>query len=59
MTRGGKRAGAGRHPSPERLIRKTFTLSRADIEFLRKISKNLSKAVRELIARQIQEEMKK
>lgn len=48
-THGGARKGAGRKPSPERLTRIDARLSKSQIEFLKSIDPNLSKAIRTLI----------
>lgn len=50
-THGGARKGAGRKPLPltKRLIQTTIRLSPAEIQFLKSIDPNLSKAIRSLI----------
>lgn len=48
-THGGARKGAGRKPASERLTRIDARLSRLQIEFLKTLNPNLSKAIRTLI----------
>lgn len=51
---GGKRAGSGRKPIPrapdEELVSVSITLPETDIAYLRSVNKNLSAAIRQLIA---------
>jgi hypothetical protein len=51
LTHGGARNGAGRKPKPEsqRTIRKTVTLYRSEIRFLRSLDPNLSRAIHKLL----------
>jgi hypothetical protein len=48
--RGGARPGAGRKPARESLERHTITLLKSDAAYLRKFDKQLSAAIRKLIA---------
>lgn len=48
--RGGARVGAGRKAAAQPMERRTITVHPADAKFLRSLDKNLSKAVRKLIA---------
>lgn len=50
MTRGGKRAGAGRPALPTGAVRKTVVLSPDDLAYLQTLSANTSEAIRLLIA---------
>ncbi len=52
LTHGGARNGAGRKPKPEseRTVRKTVTLYRSEIRFLRSLDPNLSRAIHKLLA---------
>lgn len=52
-THGGKRKGAGRKPSPDRLIRIDARLSKSQIEFLKNIDPNVSKAIRTVIQKEM------
>ncbi len=49
--RGGKRAGAGRKPSPVKMTEHTVTLDATTVATLEAIDPNLSKAIRTLAAR--------
>lgn len=49
---GGARQGAGRKPADEPLERHTITLLQSDAAYLRKFDKQLSAAIRKLIAQQ-------
>ncbi len=51
LTRGGKRAGAGRKPAPKPLERHTITLFQSQVDYLRTLNANLSQAIRVLIER--------
>lgn len=51
LPHGGKRAGAGRKPSPEPIERHTITLYKTHAKYLRRIDRNLSRAIRKLIAK--------
>jgi post-segregation antitoxin (ccd killing protein) len=57
MPKGGKRVGAGRKPigPAPRATAVSITLTAEDVEALRKVDANLSKAVRTLIARHAEE----
>ena len=50
-TRGGKRAGAGRRPSPVPIERHTITLYKTHANYLRRLDRNLSRAIRKLITK--------
>ena len=52
LTHGGARRGAGRKPKPEslRTVRKTVTLYRSEIRFLKTLDSNLSRAIHKLLA---------
>ncbi|HZQ06158.1 MAG TPA: hypothetical protein VFD70_06220 [Anaerolineae bacterium] len=50
FTHGGARKGAGRKPSSEPAERHTVTLYKKDLQALRKLDVNLSRAIRKLIA---------
>ncbi len=49
--RGGTRVGAGRKRVVQPMERHTITVHPADAKFLRSLDKNLSRAVRQLIAK--------
>ena len=51
FTHGGARNGAGRKPKPEseRTVRKTVTLYRSEIRFLKSLDPNLSKAIHKVL----------
>ncbi len=51
LPHGGKRPGAGRKPSPEPIERHTITLYKTHVKYLRRIDRNLSRAIRKLIAK--------
>jgi len=46
---GGKRPGAGRKSAPEPIVRKTITLTQPQVNYLRRLDTNLSRAIRKLI----------
>ena len=48
-TRGGRRRGAGRKPGPKPIEQHTITFYRSDVEKLRRIDPNLTKAIRKLV----------
>ena len=48
---GGKRNGSGRKQAPEKLERHTVTLYASHVKYLRSIDANLSRAIRKLIER--------
>lgn len=50
FTHGGRRPGAGRRPGPEPIERHTITLYKTHAEYLRRLDRNLSRAIRKLIA---------
>lgn len=50
FTHGGPRPGAGRKRAPETVERHTITLYKSHAVFLRGLDKNLSNAIRKLIA---------
>lgn len=51
LTHGGARDGAGRKPKPEshRTVRKTITLYKSEIRFLKSLDSNLSRAIHKLL----------
>jgi hypothetical protein len=50
FTHGGARKGAGRKPTIESAEPHTVSLYKADVKFLRSLDRNLSRAIRKLIA---------
>jgi hypothetical protein len=51
LTHGGARPGAGRKRAPELVERHTITLYKSHAKFLRRLDRNLSSAIRKLIAK--------
>ncbi len=50
FTHGGTRRGAGRKPAPETVERHTIAFYKSHADYLRSLDRNLSKAIRKLIA---------
>ncbi|MDE3087865.1 MAG: hypothetical protein KGJ80_00575 [Chloroflexota bacterium] len=50
FTHGGTRHGAGRKPAPETVERHTIAFYKSHADYLRSLDRNLSKAIRKLIA---------
>ncbi len=48
-THGGPRKGAGRKPASEPVERHTITLFKSQVEYLRTLDPNLSRAIRKLL----------
>jgi hypothetical protein len=46
---GGKRPSAGRKSAPAPIVRKTITLTQPQVNYLRRLDTNLSRAIRKLI----------
>lgn len=53
LTRGGRRAGAGRKPAPEPLERHTITFFKSHADYLRRVDTNLSKAIRKVLTAKV------